>query len=99
MSDKSNISAPTSVMQLPATLVEWSDGTFSVRSELYGEMSVGSVNYVDANNKGLIEKEKSLLYCVLAGFIGWIAYGVVRCFIEKPRQKMRCLEITLLPKK
>lgn len=95
MADKQAVS----VMQLPATLVEWSDGTFTVRTDMYGEMSVGSVNYVDADNKDLISKEKSVLWSVLAGFIGWVLYGVVRCFVEKPKQKMRCLEITFLPKK
>ncbi len=94
-----DVSQPVSVMQLPATLVEWTDGTFTVRSEMYGEMSVGSVNYVDANNKDLISKKQSLLWCLLAGFSGWLLYGLIRCFIEKPTRKMRCVEITLLPKK
>lgn len=88
-----------SVLQLPATLVEWTDGTFTVRTDMYGEMSVGGVHYVDADNKNLISKDKSILWSVIAGFIGWVLYGIVRCFVEKPSQKRRCLEITFLPKK
>jgi len=87
-----------SVMQLPATLVEWSDGTFTVVSDMYGSMNVGGTEYKETTVQ-VPDRNYTIKWAIIAGFIGWVLYGVIRCFIEKPTKKMRCLEITLLPKK
>jgi hypothetical protein len=86
------------VMQLPATLVEWTDGSFTVVSEMYGSMNVGGTSYKETTVE-IPDKKYTIKWAVIAGFFGWVLYGIVRCAIERPTRKMRCLEITLLPKK
>ncbi len=91
-------SQPVSVMQLPATLVEYSDGSFQVVTDMYGTMNVGGTSYAEITSV-VPDKKYTIKWAVIAGFIGWVLYGVIRCFIERPTRKMRCVEITLLPKK
>jgi hypothetical protein len=88
----------SSVMQLPATLVEFSDGTFQVVTDMYGTMNVGGTSYAETTTV-IPDKKYTIKWAVIAGFIGWVLYGSIRCFLEKPTKKMRCVEITLLPKK